>query len=132
MAEHRERIVAAVLASRLHHPIARFANTLKHAHPLDGAQLDAPRAPLSTARDPRGSVINRQLAYVVHDLTTAVENMLEALDLYAELQRIAPGDPRIRELGKRMTILDRDGAGGWIRSAWGRLFKQRATWRQRL
>lgn len=132
MAEHRERIVAAVQASRLHHPIVRFANSLKHAHPVVGEQLDAPRAPLSTARDPRGSVLNRQLAYVVFDLTTAVEGMLEALDLYAKLAKLAPGDPRIRELAKRMKILNRDGAGGWIRSAWTRLFKQRATWRQRL
>jgi hypothetical protein len=129
---HRERIAAAIATSRLHHPIVRFASSLKHAHPVVGEQLDAPRAPLSTMRDPRGSVINRQLAYVVHDLTTAVANMLEALELYAELRRIAPGDRRIRALAKRMRILERDGAGGWIRSAWVRLFKQRATWRQRL
>ena len=118
LTEHRERIAAAIATSRLHHPIVRFASSLKHAHPVVGEQLDAPRAPLSTVRDPRGSVINRQLAYVVHDLTTAVENMLEALELYAELRRIAPGDRRIRALAKRMvTASDRAGAPHSSRSA---------------
>lgn len=130
MREHRALIVKAIQASRLHHPIVRFANTLKHAHPAIGEQLDDPRSRLE-AKDWRESLINRQLAYVVSDLSAAVGAMLEALDLYARLSALPRGDRQIPGLMHAMKRLDQHGAGGWFRTAWFRLFRERATWLQR-
>lgn len=131
MREHRALIVKAIAASRLQHPIVRFANALKHAHPVIGEQLDDPRARLEE-KDWRESLINRQLAYVVSDLSAAVGAMLEALDLYARLDALPRGDRKIRGLMHAMKRLDEHGAGGWFRTAWFRLLGQRATWQQRV
>ncbi len=132
MREHRQRILGACQASRLDHPIVRFANELKHAHPVIGFQLDNPRAQLPDAKDQRERMINRQLAQVVADLSSAIEAMLAVFDVFLLLMNTPHGHPRVLELIPRMAKLEVTGAGGWVRTAWYRLIRQRASWVQRV
>ncbi len=130
MSDHRELLATAEASSRLDHPIARFANGLKHAHPVIGFQLDAPRAPIPGATDPNARLRNRQLAEVVADLASVVELALPLFDLIIELDALPRRDPRVTQLMWKMAELQESG-GLWVGTTWERLVRERGSWLQR-
>jgi hypothetical protein len=142
-ATHRELLDRQSTTSLLDHPIAHYANSLKHRYKLTRAELEYRR---STSVSPVALVIvleavadarqgprpvNLQLAEVVAELGDFVDSAGRLLGLYVQLHELERGDRKAVELMKQMRK-SRPSNLPWIRNAWKRLVRTRVSWGKRV
>jgi hypothetical protein len=139
MPELRAMFDAHRRLSWVEHPLARYANAVKHRSPLTSAdftyvpQEGRPNIAMA-ARAVAGEHVrppNWRVGLVPRELNHLVIAAHDILPLFLEMQEVEPGDPKAVDLYRKMAQ-SRPSRLPRLQPAWHRLVKRRISWVKRV